>query len=86
MTVSEFEEAVWDLEKFRIVIRAGVNEEVQDYDYSNAAQSTISLTTFFRNRITPRVDGNEFDVIDGFGTLPHGGTHLENVRNSYGAE
>ena len=86
MTVSEFEEAVWNLEGIRIVIRAATNVEVGDYEYVNAAQWNSSLTRLFRNRIEDKLGDNAFVVIDGYGTQPNGRTHLQNVRDSYGAE
>ena len=86
MTVGEFEEAVWNLEGIRIVIRAATNVQIEDYNYANAAQWNSPLTRLFRNRIEPKLDGNAFVVIDGSGTQPNGRTHFQTVRDSYGAE
>ena len=44
MRVWEFEDTVWAKEGIRIVIRASARTEVQDYDYTNAATETWSLT------------------------------------------
>ena len=77
MTVGELEQAVWKLEGIRIVIRAGTDEHVGDYEYKNAAYGNMSLTNFFRIRIEPKLNGNGFVVIDGSGTQPMAGPILK---------
>ncbi len=36
MTVEEFEEKVWDVEGIRLVVRAGANASVDEYNYQKA--------------------------------------------------
>jgi len=86
MTVYDFEQAVWEKEGIRIVVRAPWDDQVQDYDYVNAAQANWRVTQFLENRILPRVGNRQAVVISGFGKHPHGGTHLSGVRDSYRPE
>tara|TARA_B100000700_G_scaffold331223_2_gene462419 strand:+ start:6894 stop:7163 length:270 start_codon:yes stop_codon:yes gene_type:complete len=83
MTVKEFEEAVWQLEGIRLVIREASGAEVADYDYDRAAYRTHSITEWLRNRIYPRLDGLEAVVINGYGEIPNGRTRLDNLRATY---
>jgi len=86
MKVSEFEKRVWDLEHLRLVVRANRNEEVDEYDYKNAANENWRITEFVKNRVADRVDGREVTVIQGDGRVAHGNTLLYALRDSYSAE
>jgi pyruvate/2-oxoglutarate dehydrogenase complex dihydrolipoamide dehydrogenase (E3) component len=86
MKVSEFEQRVWDLESLRIVVRTNRNEEVDDYDYKNAANENWRIAEFVKNRVAGRVDGSEVTVIQGDGKIAHGNTLLYALRESYSAE
>ena len=86
MKVSEFEQKVWDLERLRIVVRANRNEEVDDYDYKNAANENWRTAEFVKNRVSGRVDDREVAVIQGDGKLAHGNTLLYALRESYSSE
>lgn len=83
MTVKEFEEAVWQLEGIRLVIREAPGAEVADYDYERCGQSDYSLSEWLRNRVYPRLDGQEVVVVNGYSTMPHGRTRLDNLRATY---
>ena len=85
MTVKEFEEAVWQLESIRLVIREASGAEVDDYDYERAARSDHSVTEWLRNRIHTRLEGREVTVVNGYGEVPHGRTRLDNLRETYEA-
>lgn len=86
MTVTEFEEVVWEIETIRLVIRADLNEEVGDYPYQNAADKTLSLTRWLQGRVQDQLEGYSVQVVDGYGEQPHGRTALRNIRASYEAE
>ena len=85
MTAYEFEEAVWELDRIRIVIRADWNDEVEDYNYDYADGERRTLTDFLRTRVRPRINGLSVGAIDGSGTWVNGGRQLRNIRNTYQA-
>ena len=86
MKVREFEQRVWELEGLRIVVRANRNDEVEEYDYRNAANANWRTAEFVENRIARRIDGREVTVIQGDGNITHGNTLLYALRDSYSAE
>ncbi len=81
--VRDFEQSVWKLEKLRIVVRTYQNDEVEDYDYKNAANENWSTAEFLKNRVANRVGGREVTVIRGDGKIAHGNLLLSVLRNSY---
>jgi hypothetical protein len=83
MNVQDLETKVWEIESIRIVVRAGINENVGNYNYRNAAQDTWRVTQLLDNRIKPKIGGYEVIVIEGNGEEPHGRTILRTLRNSY---
>jgi hypothetical protein len=83
MTPPEIEQAVYELEEIRIVIRAGVREPLGDFGYERKAAGNSSITEWLEQRIAPIVGGNAVVVVDGTGALPHGRTKLEKLRDSY---
>jgi hypothetical protein len=84
ITTSELERKIYELEEVRVIIRAGKNDQVQDYDYSRKAATNTSISEWLNTRVRPLLpNGVEVDVIDGSGSNPHGRTNIENVRNSY---
>lgn len=83
MNVREFEDAVWERDTIRIVIRAPSNEQVEAYNYVNAANATQTLTAFINGRIRDRVGDLEVIAVNGSGTIVNGNTHLNTVRATY---
>jgi hypothetical protein len=83
MTASEIEQAVFDLEEIRIVIRSPSREQLGDFVYSRKAAGSASITEWLDQRILPVVNGHSVVVVDGTGALPHGRTKLEKLRDSY---
>ena len=83
MNAWEFEEAVWNLEGIRIVVRVPYGAGVKDYDYEKAAKGNQTLSAFIGLRILPYVGDKDVMAINGSGQIVHGGTHLETVRRSY---
>lgn len=84
MTPSEIEQAVFDLEEVRIVIRASVREHLGDFDYDRKAAGNSSVTDWLDQRIRPLIGAFTVVVVDGTGALPHGRTKMETLRASYG--
>ena len=83
MTPLEIEQAVYELEEIRIVIRAGVREVMDDFVYERKAAANTSITEWLEQRIVPIVGRYPVVVVDGTGALPHGRTKLEKLRESY---
>lgn len=83
MNVGEFEQAVWDKDGIRVVVRANTWEQVGDYNYANAAAATLSVTQYLNARIKPKTLEYQVDVLDGSGDSAHGRTKLATVRGSY---
>lgn len=83
MNVREFEDAVWQLDGIRIVVRAETDEEVRDYPFELRLSDTSTVNDFLHARIIRRLNGKSFFVVDGHGEWPHGRTHLRKIRDSY---
>jgi hypothetical protein len=86
MRVRDFEQRVWELEGIRVVVRANRNEEVEDYDYKNAANENWRTSEFVKTRVKDRVGGKEVAVIQGDGKIANGNTLLYVLRASYSAK
>lgn len=83
MKVGDFEQRVWELEGLRIVVRANRRDEVEDYDYKNAANENLRTTEFLKNRVVGRTGDREVTIIQGDGRIAHGNLLLSVLRNSY---
>lgn len=83
MKVNKFEEAVWQKDGVRVVVRTPEGANVLDYKNTNAAADTLSVTKYLKNRILPRVEPFTATVVLGDGTIPHGRTLLRGVRKTY---
>lgn len=83
MRVWEFENAVWEIDNLRVVIRAPQAAQVQDFDWQNAADQNMSVTEYVRVRLTTRLGPYEAVITTGTGTIAHGRTRIRNVRASY---
>jgi hypothetical protein len=83
MTALEIEQAVFNLEEIRIVIRASAGTPMDDFKYVRAAAGTSSISEWLQQRILPLTNDNEVVVIDGNGTIPHGRTKMSTLRGSY---
>ena len=84
MNVREFEDAVWQKEKIRIAIRASSSNQVEGYDYVNAANANQSLASFLNARVLNKVGDLEVIAINGDGEIVNGNTHLDTIRGTYG--
>jgi hypothetical protein len=83
MVVSELEEAVWERDRVRIVVRAPGATNVGNWNYANAANGALSVTRYLNVRIAPLLGGLEVTLIDGRGHEAHGATHIDTVRATY---
>lgn len=86
MTPWEIEQAVFDLDEIRIVIRAKTSEDLGSYTYSRKAAENTSVSEWLEQRIKPIVNSHGVVVVDGRGNIPHGRTKLSRVRRSYANE
>ena len=82
--IADFEDAVWEIEGIRVVVRDSSGDRVEGYDYVRAARENWRVSEFLDKRIGPVVDGREVVVLNGGGVRPHGRTLLRTVRTSYG--
>lgn len=83
MTPWEIEQAVFELDEIRIVIRAGTNTQLGSYQYARKAAENASVAEWLEQRIKPITKGHGVVVIDGNGNVPHGRTRLSTLRASY---
>ena len=84
MRIDEFEEAVWALERVRIVVRTSPEEEVQEYSYSAPERENRSWAWLRDNRIQNLVGLDHWVVaIDGTGQVVDGRMGLRRLRASY---
>lgn len=83
MKLNDFEQKVWEIEGIRLVVRGDEQEEVEDYDFKNAAIENWSISEFLRKRIERRIGGRKVTVIQGDGEMPHGRVILRTLRASY---
>lgn len=63
MKLNDFEQKVWEIEGIRLVVRGDEQEEVEDYDFKNAAIENWSISEFLRKLIERRIGGRKVTVI-----------------------
>lgn len=73
---------IFQIEGVRLVVRASVHEDIEDYDYTNGTRGRMTITKWKNVRLD-QYEKFEFEIIDGKGNMPHGGTLMRNLRNSY---
>jgi len=83
VTVEDFEEKVWEIDRIRIVVRAPAKDQVDDYNWQNSAAETQRVTEWLETRIVPKIGAREVIVIGGDGEEPHGRTLLRTLRDGY---
>jgi hypothetical protein len=83
MTVSEFEQRIFDLEGVRIVIRAPQGTQVADYDYKKSYSSGNSIREWLDGRVWDKIGDLDLVVVDGSGAIPNRKTHMSTLRSSY---
>jgi hypothetical protein len=83
MTPTEIEQAVFELEEVRIVIRAPIKARLGDFLYARQAANNASISEWLNQRIKPLVPDHTVVVVDGTGTLPNSRTSMATLRQSY---
>ncbi|MBA2237423.1 MAG: hypothetical protein H0W24_01795 [Lysobacter sp.] len=83
MKIWEFEEAVWQVEGIRVFVRAHADTTVTPYPYKRAADSGWRLSELAGNRIESCLAPHGFQFVDGGGSIPHRGSRLPTIRDSY---
>lgn len=84
ISATDLERQIFEKEEIRVVVRAPKNTKFDEYDYSRKAAVNTSINDWYYTRLKP-ILGEEYDadIVDGYGTNPHGRTNIETVRNSY---
>lgn len=83
MRLPEFEEQVWEVEGIRIVVRGDEDDEVEDYDFKNAANGNWTIARLVDARVRPRIGKAKVVVIRGNGKLPNRNVILRTLRESH---
>lgn len=84
VSVKDFEEEFYRVEKIRIIVRKSLKEKVPIYPFIRGAKKDQSLTKFVKQRLTCLTDNDiEFVIFDGLSRTPHGRTLLGTIRYSY---
>ncbi len=83
MSVLELEQIILDLEEIRIVIRAPLNSDLGEYNYTRKAAGTASIAEWLEQRVLPIVGGYPVAVVDGQGVSPNRRTRMSTIRETY---
>jgi hypothetical protein len=86
MRPADLEQAVFELEEVRIVVRAPLNAELGDFKYDRKAAGNTSITDWLEQRIKPLLNGHPVAVVGGTGAYPHGRTRMDTLRDSYAGQ
>jgi len=81
--IHEFEQAVWRVDRLRLLVRGPKDAIVGDYDWVKAADQGLTVTEYIKTRITLKVMYLQFSIVDGSGKMPNGKTKIGNLRQSY---
>lgn len=84
VSATDLERQIFEKEEIRVVIRTPRNTLFDEYNFERKAAINTSITDWYNTRLKPILgDGVDADIIDGYGTIPHGRTGIERVRNTY---
>lgn len=83
ISATELERQIFEKEEIRVVIRCPRNIQFDEYTYERKTAANTSITDWYNTRLKPILGEYDADIIDGYGTNPHGRTGIERVRNSY---
>lgn len=83
ISATDLERQIFEKEEIKVVIRAPKNQEFEEYGFERKSAVTTSITDWYNTRLKPILGNFDADIIDGYGTNPHGRTKIETVRNSY---
>ena len=70
MKVEDFEQAVWEVETIRVVVRAPAGAQVAEYSNQNAADEKWGVEEWLRKRVRPKLSGKAVAVSYTHLTLP----------------
>jgi hypothetical protein len=88
MTVKEFEQEVWKVDRIRLVIRDNCDTEVQynHFQYNHlrlSVNDNNKVSDYLNDTILPLIGKREVIILMGNGEQPHENTLIRSVRNSY---
>ena len=83
MNVAEFEQAIFEREEVRLLVRAPTSTQLGDYSYVKCSPATTSVTEWLNQRVYPRVGSHQVAVLDGHGGFVHGRTRMSTLRETY---
>ena len=83
MKIRDFEEAVYNVERVRIVVRAARGAQVEPYHYEAAYPQTNTVRAFLDGRVRPKIGGYEVSVIGPNGVGVPENTKVGSVRDLF---
>ncbi|GAA4297127.1 hypothetical protein GCM10023142_36670 [Anaerocolumna aminovalerica] len=83
VSATDLERQIFEKEEIKVVIRCSKETLFDEYNYDRKAAVNTSITDWYNTRLKPIIGNYDADIIDGYGTNPHGRTGIEKVRNSY---
>ena len=83
VSATDLERQIFENEEIKVVIRCSKETLFDEYNYDRKAAVNTSITDWYNTRLKPIIGNYDADIIDGYGTNPHGRTGIEKVRNSY---
>lgn len=84
ISATDLERQIFEKEEIKVVIRCSKDTMFEEYNYNRKAAVNTSITDWYNTRLKPIIgEKYDADIINGYGTNPHGRTQIEKVRNSY---
>ena len=84
ISVKEFEEAVWNVEKIRVVVRAHEDTRLTNaYNFERSANKEWTLHKWLRTRLDLVMREFAVYVVVGRGLIPRSNSLLQTIRDSY---
>ena len=81
--MKRFEEKIFEIEKVRLIIRAGEDHSVGKFDFSRKYKGSNTIDAWLNARVRSPLDGFDFVIVDGRGYSPGNNMTMDNLRNSY---
>ena len=84
ISVRDFEEAIWNLEGIRLLVRAPKDTRLLNaYGFERSANRDWTLNKWIQTRVEPIMWDFEVTIVDGRGAIPRANSRLQTVRDSY---
>lgn len=83
VSATEFERQVFDKEEVKLILRTPRDQMFPAYDFQNKAPSDMTISDWLETRVRKLVGDTQIEIIKGNGSIPHGKTRIEKVRESY---